>query len=127
MPDTAADWHRLCTANDLSVEGTRIRVAFDNGRSHRVRVHETDDGYLLTATIVGWNVVQGLDEPYGMVWSRNRHSRLVGYRIDGSGALVAHGWTPRAGLTAKAFQALVRTIAREADRYELQLTGRDRR
>ena len=33
----------------------------------------------------------------------------------------------RAGLTAEAFQLLIRTVAREADRYEFHLTGADAR
>jgi len=60
------------------------------------------------------------------MWLRNRRSQLVGFRIDEKGSLVAHGWTPEEGLTPEAFQLLVRTVAREADRYEFQLTGLDR-
>ncbi|MEU5950506.1 hypothetical protein ABZ793_33890 [Micromonospora sp. NPDC047465] len=60
-------------------------------------------------------------------WRRNRHSSLVDFRIDQEGRLIAQAWTPKDGLTPAAFQTLVRAVAREADRYEFQLTGSDDR
>jgi hypothetical protein len=121
------DWQRLCEAGDLTVKRGQVRVSFAGGRSHTVRVHASDDGYLLTAEIVDLEVLGRLGNPYQDVWQRNRRSGLVGFRVDETGTLVAHGWTPKEGLTADAFQLLVRTVAREADRYEFQLTGLDKR
>jgi len=128
MFDTRDDWRRLCVAEDLSVRrGGRIQVGFANRRSHEVRVHDGDDGYLITAIVADLDDRRPVQDPYEDVWLRNRRSRLVGFRIDNDGTLVAHGWTPRAGLTAEAFQLLIRTVAREADRYEFHLTGADAR
>ncbi|GAA4687310.1 YbjN domain-containing protein [Phytohabitans rumicis] len=127
MFDTRDDWQRLCESADLTVKRRRIRVAFAGGRSHEVQVHVTDDIYLLTAEIADSATAHQLDDPYQDVWLRNRRSRLVGFRIDNHGSLVAHGWTPKEGLTAEAFQLLVRAVAREADRYEFRLTGLDKR
>lgn len=128
MFGTRDNWRHLCAAEDLSVRrGARIRVNFANGRSHDVQVHSTDDGYLITAVVAGPDAVRQIENPYEAVWVRNRRSRLVGFRIDDDGTLTAHGWTPRDGLTAEAFQLLVRTVGREADRYEFQLTGADAR
>jgi hypothetical protein len=121
------EWQSLCVADDLTVKRGRVRVTFAGGRSHEVRIRETDGAYLLTAIVAGWDVVGQMPDPYLAVWSRNRHSRLVGFRVDEEGTMVAHGWTPKDGLTPAALQHLVRAVAREADRYEFQLTGTDRR
>ncbi|MFJ6154541.1 hypothetical protein [Micromonospora profundi] len=121
------DWQRLCVAEDLRSKRQQIRVSFANGRSHTVRVQDVPDGYLITAVVAGAGVVAEWDRLYREAWERNRHSRLVGLRVDVEGRMVAHGWTPKEGLTADAFQTLVRAVAREADRYEFQLTGTDRR
>ncbi len=81
----------------------------------------------MTAEVADAETMGQLNDATRNAWLRNRRSRLVGFRVDGSGALVAHGWTPKIGLTSEAFQTLVRTVAREADRYEFQLTGLDER
>ncbi|MFF5180688.1 hypothetical protein ACFY2Q_21890 [Micromonospora sp. NPDC000316] len=104
-----------------------MEVSFANGRSHTVRIQDVPDGYLLTAVVAGSDVVAQGDRLYREAWEKNRHSRLAGFRVDGEGRMVAHGWTPKDGLTAEAFQSVVRAVAREADRYEFQLTGADRR
>ena len=121
------EWHRLCAAADLTVRPGRVRVHFPGGRSHDVHVRGTDSGYLVTATVATWDVIGQLSNPNRAAWKRNRRSRLVGFRITAEGTLLAHGWTPEDGLTADAFQLLIRAVAREADRYEYQLTGTDRR
>ncbi|MER7165773.1 hypothetical protein ABT336_06785 [Micromonospora sp. NPDC000207] len=121
------DWRKLCQADDLRPRGRRVKVSFANGRSHAVHVHDGPDGYLFTAVVADAEVVQEWDRLYREAWERNRHTRLVGFRIDADGRLVAHGWTPKDGLTADVFQTVVRAVAREADRYEFHLTGTDRR
>ncbi|WBB76607.1 hypothetical protein O7602_14200 [Micromonospora sp. WMMD1128] len=121
------DWHRLCSVDDMRAKRQHVNVSFASGRSHSVRIQESPDGYLLTAVVAGADVVGQWHRLYREAWEKNRHSRMVGFRVDGEGRMVAHGWTPKAGLTAQAFQRLVRAVAREADRYEFQLTGTDRR
>ena len=39
--------------------------------------------------------------------------------------LVAESLVPKAGLTAEEFQLYARTVARESDRFEFELTGKD--
>ncbi|MEV1143467.1 hypothetical protein [Micromonospora sp. NPDC049799] len=121
------DWRRLCETDDMRPKGKQVRVSFANGRSHSVHVHDGAEGYVLTAVVAGAETVGRWDRLYREAWERNRHSRLVGFRVDAEGRMIAHGWTPKDGLTADAFQTLVRAVAREADRYEFQLTGADRR
>lgn len=121
------DWRRLCETDDMRPKGKQVRVSFANGRSHSVHVHDGAEGYLLTAVVAGADIVGQWDRMYREAWEKNRHSRLVGFRVDAEGRMVVHGWTPKNGLTAEVFQTLVRAVAREADRYEFQLTGADRR
>ncbi|RLK25403.1 hypothetical protein DER29_3405 [Micromonospora sp. M71_S20] len=126
MFGTRGDWQRLCAAQDMQPKRQHVKVSFANGRSHSVRVTEAPDGYLLTAVVAGADIVEQWERLYREAWEKNRHSRLVGSRVDAEGRMVAQGWTPKDGLTADAFQTLVRAVAREADRYEFQLTGDDR-
>ncbi|WP_431924815.1 hypothetical protein [Micromonospora wenchangensis] len=127
MFGTRDDWRRLCQSDDMRPKGRHVKVSFANGRSHSVYVRDNDEAYLLTAVVANAEVVGQWDRLYREAWERNRHTRLAGFRIDTAGQLIAHGWTPKDGLTADAFQAVVRAVAREADRYEFQLTGADRR
>lgn len=127
MVGMRGDWQRLCEAPDMRWKGQQVIVLFANGRSHAVRVHDSADSYLVTAVVAGADVVLQWDGMHLEAWLRNRHSRLVGFRVDEDGRMLAHGWTPKDGLTADAFQTLLRAVAREADRYEFHLTGADRR
>jgi hypothetical protein len=122
-----AEWKRHARARDFTVTDAAIDVRLPNARRHAVSVRADDDGYVLEAVIAGRrHTAAAFDDPVLTAWRRNRSSRIVGHRIDRHGRLVAHIWTPRAGLTAALFQTLVRTLAREADRQELLLTGSDR-
>ncbi len=125
------DSWRALVGRDLDIEPDPKRpavvVRFDNGRSHRVRVRVAPDGYVLESVIAGPAHTALLGDLHIAAWKRNRSSRLVGYRIDAYGRLVAHVWTPREGLTPEMFMLLMRQVAGEADRHELLLTGRDRR
>ena len=60
------------------------------------------------------------------VWQRNRRLMLVGMRFDKQGRLVGESWVPKAGLVGDEFLVYLRTLARECDRFEFQLTGEDR-
>jgi hypothetical protein len=121
------DWQRFCDAPDMRRKGQQVIVLFANGRSHAVRVQDATDSYLVTAVVADRDVIGQWDGMHVEAWLKNRHSRLVGFRVDEGGRMLAHGWTPKEGLTADAFQTLVRAVAREADRYEFHLTGADRR
>lgn len=123
-----ADWKRLArNASDLHVARSSIAVTLPNGRSHEVAISESGDGYLFEAVVAGRRETSRLRDPEIAAWRRNRSSRVVGYRIDERGRLAAHAWSPRDGTTARLFQLMVRTVAREADRHELLVTGTDRR
>lgn len=58
-------------------------------------------------------------------WQRNRAVKLVGFRVDARGRLVAEARVPKHGLTPDEFRTYVSAVATEADRLELILTGKD--
>lgn len=126
MFGTGDDWRRLCEAGDMRTTRRQVVVRFANGRSHTVGVEDAGESYLLTAVVANAGVVGQWDDIEFEAWQKNRHSRLVGFRVDRDGRMLAQGWTPKVGLTPEAFQAVVRSVAREADRYEFHLTGADR-
>lgn len=122
-----ASWVRLIAGeDDLRPVRSSIIVTFANGRSHQVSVDDGADGYTLEAVVAGRRETSRLNRPELDAWRRNRNSRVVGYRIDGRGRLSAHAWTPHEGITAGLFVTIVRAVAREADRYEILVTGADR-
>lgn len=120
------DWVRLCRgAKDMTVEPPQVEVSFHAGRRHRVTVVDAGKTLQLTAIIVRQAVVASMPDLSLQAWTRNRASRLVGFRIDDRGRLVGESWVPKVGLLPDEFQLYVRTLAAECDRFELALTGRD--
>lgn len=121
-----ASWHRLCQASDLTREEHGVLVRFEGGRSHFVKVSETDDTIEMAAKIA----TTGQDsDPEGIaeaLWRRNRSAQLVSFKTDRWRRVVATAWCPKAGLTAEEFQLVLRKLASESDRFEFLLTGRDR-
>lgn len=119
------DLSRLKRAPGIAVEADHIVVELRDSRRHRVTVREDPECFRLTALVARRAAVEGVPEAPLLAWLRNRESRLVGFRIDEAGRLVANAWVPKAGLTAGELELYVRTIAAEADRFEFALTGRD--
>jgi hypothetical protein len=107
------------------VDEATVEVAFHEGRRHRVTVEEFGDEYRLIALVARRRDVADLNNPSLQTWLRNRGTALVGFRIDGRGAVVGEAWVPKEGLTAEEFQVYVRAVATESDRFEYALTGRD--
>lgn len=125
-----AEWRKFAAgADDVAIDRLRgeVEVSFANGRRHVVRIAEDYGGWHLEAVVAGPRETARLHDARVMAWQRNRRSRVVGYRVDARGRFCAHAWTPREGMTREMFLLLVRTLARDADRAELVLTGADRR
>ncbi len=128
------DWTKLLAAEDLRVTGSRVKVAFPNGRSHKVTLAEVPDGYDLRAVVLPSDAVSrhtGDEDPRRLdlvlrAWRRNETARLCGFRLDEDGALVGEATVPKIGLTPKEFQERVRAMARSCDLLEAHLTGEDR-
>lgn len=121
----AVHWRDLCGGERIEFAGDDVIVYFDNHRKHRVRVRELDDRIEFEATVAGAAAIEGVEGLPLALWEANRALQLVSLRIDPKGHVRAHGWVPRAGLTAAEFQLVLRRVAEEADRIEYRLTGRD--
>lgn len=118
-------WLPFCDAPDLAASDPHIDVTFADGRTHRVRVEEQTEAYLLSGFVVRQSIVASLPDLPVQTWLRNRTVSLAGFRIDRRGRLVGEAWIPKVGLTAEEFQLYVRKLAVECDRFEYLLTGRD--
>ncbi|KAA0250806.1 hypothetical protein FBQ97_12120 [Acidobacteria bacterium ACD] len=129
-----ADWTKLLEAEDLHVTGSRVKVSFPNGRSHRVTLVDGPDGYELRAVVVkdGSGAGDGLDEDSRRLevalraWKRNQTARLCGFRLDADGVLVGEATVPKIGLTREELRDRVRALASACDLLEAHLTGDDR-
>lgn len=121
----AGSWKSMARAADLRVQGEQIEVRFTDGRGHRVEVSDVGEAYELKAVVVRRAVVEADPELPAGIWKRNRATQLVGFRIDDRSRIVAEAWVPKIGVTPEEFQLYVRTLAKESDRYEFLLTGRD--
>ena len=121
------DWRKLCVgARDLQIDGDAVVVTLVGGCQHRVEVEPKLDAIELRAVVARRGVVRDLESPALAAWKRNRASTLVGFRLDNRGRLVGESWVPGAGLTTDEFLVYVRNIAAACDRFEFQLTGKDR-
>ncbi|MBZ0116223.1 MAG: hypothetical protein K8H88_04495 [Sandaracinaceae bacterium] len=118
-------WHHLCRAPDLALEDDGVLVRFETGRSHRVRVAETESTFEMAAMVARAARVLDSERLPETIWRRNRASQLVSFKTDRRGRVVATAWCPKAGLTAEEFQLVLRKLASESDRFEYLLTGRD--
>lgn len=120
------EWKAWCRAiEDLSVRSDAIDVALPDGRGHRVTVGTTSGGWSLTARVATRGAMAGVDDPEVLVWTRNRVTQLVGFRLDKHDLLIGESWVPVDGLTADEFVFYVRHLAAECDRLEALLTGAD--
>lgn len=119
-------WRSLCRGDrQLVVEGDGVIVAFEDGRSHRVVVSETDTTLELDAIVAKAARVRDIEDLELRLWRQNRLARLNGFRMDRRGRVCAHGWVPKAGLNAQEFQFVLHRVAIESDRLEYLLTGSD--
>ena len=125
MSDVPTDWRDLCRAPRIAFEGDDVVVAFENQRTHRVRVREAEQHYELQAIVAKAAAVRDVKDLPLRIWQHNRAAQLVSFRIDGRGRVFAEGWIPKAGVTPEEFQLILRRVASESDRLEYLLTGKD--
>jgi hypothetical protein len=121
-----ADWRDLSRLARLRIDGDGIRASVGSGREQLVRVDETDDGFLISSKILPPRHVRDLPDLTATVFSVNRLSELVGFRIDDRDWLVGEAWVPSAGLTVSEWQFYVQKVATVCDRLEHVLAGVDR-
>lgn len=119
------EWRSWCKAEDLAVDGDAVVVTIGRSRKHRIVVEDHDESLRLFGVVVGSrrSDMDGLEVD---AWQRNRRLLLVGMRFDKLDRLVGESWVPKVGLVHEEFLVYLRTLARECDRFEFQLTGQDR-
>ncbi len=122
-----ADWHVHCRgAEGCAPDGDELRVEFGSKRSHRVRVMDAGDRYVIRGIAARANALPKDVPPERRAWAINRATDLVGFRVDDRGRFVGEAWVPKLGLTADEFVLVARRVAIECDRLEYVLTGEDR-
>jgi hypothetical protein len=104
-----------------------MEVVFRNGRSHRVQYRHKGDHYTFRATVATPRVVNEIGYPRlaREVLLRNRVAECVGFRITPEGRLEALIQQRASTLDREELLYYACQLAREADRLEYLLTGRD--
>lgn len=120
-----ASWHHFCQTADIELDGDGAVVRFESGRTHRVRVSETESAFDMVAMVARAARVLDPERLPETVWRRNRASQLVSFKIDARGRVVATAWCPKAGVSSDEFTLVLRKLAAESDRFEYLLTGKD--
>ncbi|MBM4185434.1 MAG: hypothetical protein FJ207_14655 [Gemmatimonadetes bacterium] len=121
----SSNWRLLCAGPQIQFDGDDVVVSFENGRKHRVRICETETAIEVHAVVVRAASIREMKDLPLRVWLHNRAAQLVSFRVDARGLVRAQGWVPKAGLTSKELQYVVRRVAAESDRFEFILTGKD--
>ena len=119
------DWRHELAADDLDVRGDEITVHFREGRTQRVRIVEAADAWHLTSVCARRRHVIDEEGLVERVWEQNARASLVGLRLDSRDRLIGELVLPKVGLTADELREAVRMLARECDRMEFVVTGRD--
>lgn len=120
-----AEWMVWVRAAGWKVRDGRIVVELGRGRWHFVEVEEVEGVLQLTADVVGGQAT-AFEDLERNVWLRNRQTAWVTFRFGARGRLLGELSLPVAGLEAAEFVLAVQTLASECDRFEFQLTGKDR-
>jgi hypothetical protein len=119
------DWRSLARGPDATLDSNGVTVRFPSGRTHHVRVTETDDTFELTAIVARAAAINDVRDLAIRIWRHNRAAQLVSFRLDAGGRIIGACWVPKAGVSAEEFQLVLRRVASESDRLEFLLTGRD--
>jgi hypothetical protein len=123
------EWQTWCRKEGFQAGDDAVICWFgriNESRKHVVRVSEGEEDFALEATIVGRRVLEQMARPAQLdAWQRNRAVKLVGFRVDVRGRLLAEARVPKHGLKPDEFRIYLMAVATEADRLELMLTGRD--
>ena len=102
-------------------------MTFPSGRTQKIRMEERDDHHVFTSRVLGQRRVQKYSwtELARLVWTRNRKTPLVTFMLDRSRRLIGRIEHPKATLDPPELRAILLHLARECDRLEYLLTGRD--
>lgn len=110
-----------------SLSGTTITVQLPGRRFQRVNTSISTASYIFTSTVLGTiraNRYTALELAH-LVFNANEHTDLVAFHIDQQGRFVGRVEQPKASLDREELRAYLLLLARECDRLEFLLTGRD--
>jgi hypothetical protein len=123
---------RLCSANDANwiVEGDELSMPTRKGERHQSIVFSRQgDDYVLTTVVLGAARVCRDDKRWRelarLAWRRNAENEIVTYAFDRWHRLVGQIRHPAEFLDYNELELYVRALARDCDRFEYLLTGRD--
>ena len=120
---------RHLSHGDLRIdwEPTRVTVTFSNGRAQRIRYREDGDQLVLETTVARPGVVSdaGLGRLAQELLLRNRETEVVTFGLGARDRLEAWVCLHTATLQSEELCHYLAVLAREADRLEYLLTGRD--
>jgi hypothetical protein len=119
------DWPAQCRAKDLSIHDNYVDVKLPSGRQQRIGVEYAGYAYRLSTFVAKQAFVASHPELQIQTWLRNGLARLVGFRADSKGRLVAESWVPNIELNQEDFRFYVRILAQSAGQFEYAMTGRD--
>lgn len=123
---------RLAASKDRSwkADGTRLLLPVgSSGRHQEIRFRRDDADYVMTTVILGkalvtrdvgkWRLLAKL------AWHRNAEHEIVTFAFDRYDRLVGQIRHPADHLDFEELEIYVTTLARECDRFEYLLSGRD--
>lgn len=123
---------RLCSVQDHTweLDGNRLNMPVgEGGRRQTITFSRRGDDYLLSSVVLGSARVQSSDvywrEVAQLAWHRNAENEIVAFAFDQRDRLVGQVRHPVEFLDYEEFELYVHALARECDRFEYLLTGRD--
>ena len=120
------DWE-LSPNVTVSLDGSTITAHHAGGRKQKVRVRVDSDRYLLVSTVLGPVRASRLSpqDLARLVFNANQNTDVVAFMVDRLGRFVGRIEQPRATLDREELRTYLLLLARECDRLEFLLTGRD--
>jgi hypothetical protein len=102
-------------------------VTFGSQRTQKIRLRARDDHYIFSSRVLGRRRAEhySWDTLARLVWPRNRRTPLVTFMLDERSRLIGRIEHPRVTLNPPELRAILLHLARECDRLEYLLTGRD--
>ena len=100
------------------------------GRSQEIRLGQEDDEYLFTSIVqrrkdMGHSRREHLQIAY-QAWRKNAVKHLVTFSFDANANLIGAIRHPAASLDDNELLLAIEILAKEVDRFEYKLTGKDR-
>jgi len=107
-----------------------VDVGFaEQGRHQTILLEKKSSDYVLTSVVLGATAVTKRGEEWSrlaiLAWQSNADQQLVTFGFDRHDRLVGRIRHPAEHLDPEELELYVTTLARECDRFEYLLTGRD--